>query len=72
MRANMHTGIGKIKKIKYVGKEDVYNMEVKDHYNYSVEGGFILHNCLDALRYATEEYQFGKGGKLKLFKGGFI
>lgn len=40
----------KIKSIKYVGKEDVYNMEVKDHHNYSVNGGLIIHNC-DALRY---------------------
>lgn len=40
----------KIKSIKYVGKEDVYNMQVKDHHNYSVNGGLIIHNC-DALRY---------------------
>lgn len=41
----------KIKQIKYLGKQDVYNMEVKDHHNFSVEGGFIIHNCLDSLRY---------------------
>jgi hypothetical protein len=40
----------KIKKIKYIGKADVYNMQVKDHHNYSVNGGLIIHNC-DALRY---------------------
>lgn len=43
-------GIG-IKSIKYIGKEDVYNMEVKRHHNFSVCGGVIVHNCLDALRY---------------------
>lgn len=31
-----------------------------------------FNHLLDALRYATEEYQFGKGGTIKLFKGGFI
>lgn len=40
----------KIKSIKYVGKDDVYNMQVKDNHNYSVNGGLIIHNC-DALRY---------------------
>lgn len=38
--------------IKYIGKADVYNMEVKNHHNFSVCGGFIIHNCCDALRYA--------------------
>lgn len=41
----------KIKSIKYIGKEDVYNMEVKNHHNFSVNGGFIVHNCMDAIRY---------------------
>lgn len=41
----------KIKSIKKLSKqEDVYNMEVDKHHNYSVNGGIILHNC-DALRY---------------------
>lgn len=40
----------KIKSIRYIGKEDVYNMEVDRHHNYSVNGGFIIHNC-DAMRY---------------------
>ena len=31
--------------------EDVYNMEVRNHHNYSVCGGFIIHNCMDAIRY---------------------
>lgn len=41
----------KIKSIKYIGTEDVYNMTVKRHHNYLVNGGFILHNCEDATRY---------------------
>ena len=40
-----------IEEIKYIGKEDVYNMEVRNHHNYSVCGGFIIHNCMDAIRY---------------------
>nr|DAQ77221.1 MAG TPA: DNA polymerase III, alpha subunit-structure, naturally occurring, TRANSFERASE.5A [Caudoviricetes sp.] len=26
-------------------------MEVKNHHNFSVCGGFIVHNCMDAARY---------------------
>ena len=32
-----------------------YNMEVKDHHNFAVEGGFIVHNCIDACRYSLSE-----------------
>ena len=31
-----------------------------------------FNHLIDALRYASEEYQFGKGGQIKLFKGGYI
>lgn len=40
----------KIKSIKKKGIEDVYNMEVARTYCFSVNGGYIVHNC----RYATE------------------
>lgn len=46
----------KVKAIKFAGYEDVYNMEVDDHHNFSVNGGFIVHNCMDALRYAVRQY----------------
>jgi len=49
----------KIKSIKYIGKQDVYNMEVKDHHNFSVNGGLIVHNSIDGTRYALEN-DFGK------------
>lgn len=42
----------KVKSIRFVGYKDVYNMEVEEHHNYSVEGGYIIHNCVDATRYA--------------------
>mgnify|MGYP000320053715 CR=1 FL=1 len=45
----------RVKSVEYVGKEDVYNMEVRDHHNYSVAGGFIIHNCIDSTRYAFSE-----------------
>lgn len=37
--------------IQEIGRADVYNMEVKKHHNFSVCGGFIVHNCMDAVRY---------------------
>lgn len=42
--------MAKIKSIEPIGQENVYNMEVEDHHNYSVNGGLIIHNC-DAIRY---------------------
>ena len=35
----------KIKSVKHIGVQDVYNMEVYDHHNFSVNGGLIVHNC---------------------------
>lgn len=29
----------------------VYNMEVADNHNFAVNGGLIVHNCMDAIRY---------------------
>ena len=45
----------KVRSVKYAGKQDVYNMDVKDHHNFSIAGGFIIHNCIDATRYAFED-----------------
>ena len=61
----------RIKSVEYVGKEDVYNMEVRDHHNYSVAGGFIIHNCIDATRYAFSEDMRADTIKVNLLKGGF-
>lgn len=46
----------KVKSVKFAGYEDVYNMEVDNHHNFAVNGGFIVHNCMDALRYAVRQY----------------
>lgn len=40
-----------IKKIRPCGKQPVYNMEVDEYHNFSVNGGIIVHNCMDAVRY---------------------
>lgn len=40
-----------IAKIELDGCEDVYNMEVADNHNFAVNGGLIVHNCMDAFRY---------------------
>lgn len=51
----------KIKSIKFIGNEDVYDMYVKNNHNFAVNGGLIVHNC-DALRYALEQYMFVRAG----------
>ena len=40
-----------IAKIEIEPNEDVYNMEVIGTHNFSVNGGVIVHNCMDAIRY---------------------
>ena len=40
-----------IRSIKKIGREPVYNMEVDDNHNFAINGGLIVHNCMDALRY---------------------
>ena len=45
----------KVKAIRHVGKQDVYNMEVRGHHNFSVNGGLIVHNSIDATRYGLSE-----------------
>ena len=59
---NSHLPKGvKIKSINFYGYEDVYDMYVKNHHNFAVNGGTIVHNC-DALRYALEKYMFVRAG----------
>lgn len=40
-----------VKSIRKSGKADVYNMEVDGNHNFAVNGGLIVHNCMDATRY---------------------
>ena len=43
-----------IESIVSKGTEPVYNMEVDEYHNYSVSGGIIVHNCMDAVRYFVQ------------------
>ena len=40
-----------IKSITPIGKQPVYNMEVSKFHNFAVNGGIIVHNCMDDIRY---------------------
>ena len=40
-----------IAKIEIEPNEDVSNMEVMGTHNFSVNGGVIVHNCMDDVRY---------------------
>ena len=48
----------KVLKITHLKNEDVYNMEVKKHHNFAVNGGLIVHNCMDCLRYICQEIPY--------------
>ena len=61
----------KIKNIKYLGKEDVYNMEVLNHHNFSVNGGLIVHNCMDADRYFVNTVLFKPKAGVNLIRESF-
>ena len=43
-----------IKNIELDGNEDVYNLEVADNQNFAVNGGLIVHNCMDSARYFVQ------------------
>ena len=43
-----------IKSIELDGNEDVYNLEVADNQNFAVNGGLIVHNCMDSARYFVQ------------------
>lgn len=61
-----------INKIEKVGHADVYNMEVENHHNFAVNGGFIVHNCMDADRYFAMKRLYKKKKKhVRLIKEGF-
>ena len=40
-----------VAKIEIEPNEDVYNMEVIGTHNFAVNGGVIVHNCMDDIRY---------------------
>ena len=36
------------------GAEPVYNLEVDDNHNFAVNGGLVVHNCMDSARYFVQ------------------
>ena len=36
------------------GAEPVYNLEVDDNHNFAINGGLIVHNCMDSARYFVQ------------------
>ena len=52
-----------VAKIEVEPNEDVYNMEVIGTHNFSVNGGVIVHNCMDEIRYFCNTVMKFKVGK---------
>lgn len=49
-------------KITKIENEDVYNMEVDKYHNFAVNGGLIVHNCMDCLRYICQDLPYDMSG----------
>lgn len=52
-------------KVKAVRKTEerqkVYDLEVPKYHNFLILGGIVVHNSIDATRYALEKYALRKG-----------
>ena len=48
-----------IEEIRVISRADVYNMEVKGTHNFAVNGGAIVHNCMDSTRYFVQTMKIG-------------
>ena len=55
---SVQKNVAKVLKITKLKNEDVYNMEVENHHNFAVNGGLIVHNCMDCLRYICQEVRY--------------
>lgn len=52
----------KVKSVKKTNrKAPVYDLEVPKFHNFSVQNGVIVHNSIDATRYALQKYCNRKG-----------
>lgn len=56
----------RIAKIEEDTHADVFNMEVDGNHNFSINGGLIVHNCMDETRY------FVKSTKIAIPKNQYI
>ena len=55
---SVQKNVAKELKITKLKNEDVYNMEVENHHNFAVNGGLIVHNCMDCFRYICQELPY--------------
>ncbi len=57
----------RIKSITHKGRADVYNLEVPGLHCFIVNGGVVIHNCMDAIRYAcyTHRHQIRQKADVK-------
>lgn len=54
--------VARVLKITKIENEDVYNMEVDKYHNFAVNGGLIVHNCMDCLRYICQDLPYDMSG----------
>ncbi len=47
---DINIGYSYIYSITFDSFQDVYNMEVEKYHNFSINGGLIVHNCMDDFR----------------------
>lgn len=53
--------MAKVKSIRYIGKQDTYNMDVDNYQNFSVNGGLIVHNS----GYLLVAYHVHRSGRIE-------
>ena len=46
-----------LESITKLKNEDVFNMEVEENHNFVINDGLIVHNCIDSIRYALEDFK---------------
>lgn len=52
----------KIQKIEIIEQpQNVFNLEVKKNHNFIIKNGYVMHNCIDAVRYSLEPVWRKKG-----------
>ena len=49
-----------VESVERAGVEAVYNLEVETNHNFLVEGGVVVHNCMDAVRYFVKTKRIAK------------
>lgn len=54
--------------VRPLGKQPVYNMEVNEYHNFSVNGGVIVHNCMDATRYLVKTLRLVRRANTKEYR----